>query len=247
MTQRQKLWSDEELKAATDAYLYMLQLEISRIPFSISDQSDLLLSGPLHLRSEASVRYRMRNISFVVEQMGLPILEAYSPAPQVGRNVKKKITSYINDRRNIVEGIKHNSVSVAPLRSTSEQEEILDGLNNIKSRVENLRETKSMGMGHNNPPSDMSIMREEMSSVIHAIDELEAKITKAETDPTAINALAKTIANFGLKVFVWSGQRLTDFSKSAAIAAGGGFGLWLSGLGESIAVTLREALRLLLF
>lgn len=82
-------WSDEELSAALDAYLYMLQLQLSSIPFSAERHSETLLSGPLHQRSRASVRYRMRNISAVAQDRGVPTVAAFSSAMQLGRGVRE--------------------------------------------------------------------------------------------------------------------------------------------------------------
>ena len=57
------IWSDDELRASVDAYLYMLRLEVSSIPYSPAEYSKFLQSGPLRDRNDASIRYRMRNIS----------------------------------------------------------------------------------------------------------------------------------------------------------------------------------------
>jgi hypothetical protein len=96
---RNEIWSIDELRAAVDAYLYMLRLEASSIPFSSTAYSRFLLTGPLRDRNEASIRYRMRNISQVMEERGAPVLRSFSPAPQVGKNVKKTINQLLDERR----------------------------------------------------------------------------------------------------------------------------------------------------
>lgn len=240
-----KRWSDAELKAATDAYLYMLQLEQNRIPFSVSEQSDMLQSAPLNQRNEASIRYRMRNISFVMQEINLPTLKAFSAAPQVGKNVAEIIRRHLEDRSDVLERIREQQQLGQP-QNTSKVDDVLNGLESLGEKIEQLRSSKVAGIGHNNPPDDMSLTSDEINNVVEAIDAIKANITAAEKDYDLIRASAKKIANLGTQVFVWSGQRMTDFAKSAAITAGGGFGLWLSGLGETIVSTLGETLRLFL-
>lgn len=242
---RQNFWSNAELKAAVDAYLYMLQLEQHRIPFSISEQSEMLRSGPLNRRNEASIRYRMRNISFVMEEMRLPILEAYSAAPQVGKNVATKIKLHLEARGEVLDRIRKTHSQFGQLLGKPKVDDVLVGLEEIRGKITKLEALGAAGIGHNKPPDDMNLAADEVEEVIEAIDDLKARVNSAKADDAQVGNLAKKIASFGMKVFVWSGQRVTDFMKSAAITAGGGFGIWLSGLGEAIVATLRETLRLL--
>ena len=95
---RNESWSDDELCASVDAYLYMLRLEVPSIPYSPTKYTKFLQTGPLRDRNDASIRYGMRNISQVMEERGAPILRSFSPAAQVGRNVKKKINELLNAR-----------------------------------------------------------------------------------------------------------------------------------------------------
>ena len=80
------LWTDAELVSAVDAYVFMLQAQRAGLPNPKDVSTQLLLSGPLSIRNDASLRYRMRNISAVVSEMGVPFLAVYSPAEQVGTN-----------------------------------------------------------------------------------------------------------------------------------------------------------------
>lgn len=76
----------------------MLQLEAVSVPFSAADQEKLLCSGPLSGRSDASVRDRLRNISYVMQERGEATLSAYSAAPQVGKYAKGRIHYLLDER-----------------------------------------------------------------------------------------------------------------------------------------------------
>ena len=51
------------------------------------------------------------------------------------------------------------------------------------------------------------------------------------------------LGSFGLKLAIWTGQRVTDFAKAGAVAAGTGFGVWLTGLGDHIIEVLHMIAR----
>lgn len=243
---KHRLWDDAELKAATDGYLYMLQLEQFGIPFSVSEHTEMLLSGPLNQRNEASVRYRMRNISSVAEELNLPTLKSYSAAPQVGKNVAEKIKGHLLSRPKVLESLRHKSPRAEVVSDRLTSEAILADLESIKTKIAQLQTPEDSQMGHNNPPDDMRLANEDVQGVVEAIDSLKVVITSSEVDENVVGKLVSAIAGFGAKLFVWSGQRITDFTKSAAVTAGAGFGLWLSGLGEKIASTLSQTLQFLL-
>ncbi|MBD8147458.1 SH3 domain-containing protein [Pseudomonas fluorescens] len=88
-------WSDQELEVSVNAYLKMLALEKSGETFSKSAINRLLKEGPLKLRSAASIDYRMRNISSVLEQLGLDRIISYSAAQNIGAGVRERISETI--------------------------------------------------------------------------------------------------------------------------------------------------------
>lgn len=241
IAEKNKPWSDEELKAALDAYLYMLQLEVSSIPFSVNEQSKVLLSGPLIGRSEASIHYRMRNISFVVSERGLPTLNAFSAAPQVGRNVMSRINSLLDARAHTVEAVLRlkaspsNGVSLA---------EVVEGLAALKNRIGELEGIRIAGIGHNRPPDSIDVSSVEIADVAADIGRIEREVEDGQPDTDLVRSLSQKVITFGLKVSVWCGQRLTDFAKASAVAAGTGFGLSMSGLGDQIIDTLKNLFQL---
>ena len=83
-----KEWTDQELEAAAEAYLWMLKQEQNGKPYSKADVNQSLREGALSGRTKASIEYRMQNISAVLEGIGV---QGYLPAQNVGENVKARI------------------------------------------------------------------------------------------------------------------------------------------------------------
>ena len=233
-------WNDDELRASVDAYLYMLQLEVSSIPYSPTKYSKFLQSGPLQDRNDASIRYRMRNISQVMEERGAPILRSFSPAPQVGRNVKKKINELLDERQmpSQAQGMRSASAEEAV-----ELSDILASLDELKNILSDLEPKHMAGYGHNNPPGMYAITPEDISDAQQTISALENELPKTPTDRQHTSELTSRLGGFGLKLAIWAGQRFTDFSRAGAIAAGTGFGVWVTGLGDHIIEVLHMIAR----
>lgn len=228
-------WNDTELAAAVDAYLYMRQLEVCSVPFSVAEHSDVLMDGPLQSRNEASVRYRMRNISHVLIERGEQALAAFSPAPQVGRNVKERLNAILDARHAALR-------SIAELKSQSfahtTAPEVLERLKHLKDKLREIEPTETAGMGHNNPPGSFNVSESDTKVVSDAIQRIEREVASGNPDQALVGHLSSTLTKFGLKVAVWMGERVTDFAKAAAVAAGTGTGLAVSGLGREIVETL---------
>lgn len=92
-------WSDDELRATIRSYLTMAQLQLEGSKFSKKAFRDELLGGPLKGRSASSIEFRMRNISAVMEEHGQPILSGYLPAENVGKAVRAKLWSLIEQEQ----------------------------------------------------------------------------------------------------------------------------------------------------
>lgn len=93
------VWTYDELKAATVAYLGMLADELDGKPINkAAVRRSLKEEGePLHGRSDASIEYRMQNISAVLEGLGLPRIKGYRPAKNVGSNTVEKIVAVLDE------------------------------------------------------------------------------------------------------------------------------------------------------
>lgn len=166
------IWSDDELRASVDAYLYMLQLEISLVPFSSTEYSKLLRAGPLRNRNEASIRYRLRNISHVMEERGAPMLRSFSPAPQVGRNVKKKINELLDERQMPQ---KMTQEAVAPNEAPATLAEVMASLDELQKKLADFEPHHLAGFGHNNPPGMFAITPEDISEARKAAAALKMR------------------------------------------------------------------------
>lgn len=237
---RNTSWSESELRIAIDAYLYMLQLQVAGIRFSVVEQERLLFSGPLSNRNDASIRYRMRNVSCIMEERGDGVLKAYSPAPQVGKNVKARLHAILDERADTLDTIRRfgGERRSDPARLN----EVLISLERLKGMVSELSAapTSAPGIGHNNPPEAIDIRREELSEVSRAITDIEEAISGDNPDLKRISVRSDVLVRFGLKCALWAGERMTDFAKAGAIAAGTGAGLSLSGIGGQIVETLQN-------
>jgi 5-methylcytosine-specific restriction protein A len=69
----------------------MLKMELAGQSFVKAEMRRELIEGPLAGRTEASIDARMRNVSSVIEEMGLPRVAGYVPASNVGRRVAMMI------------------------------------------------------------------------------------------------------------------------------------------------------------
>lgn len=90
-------WSTGELRATVEAYLEMLSAQERQQPYSKTEVRRALVRGPLKARSEASIEYRMRNISAVLDQHGRSTLKGYIPAANVGEKVSDTIWSIVRE------------------------------------------------------------------------------------------------------------------------------------------------------
>lgn len=233
-------WSDPELRIAIDAYLYMLQLQMAGVPFSEVEQERLLSSGPLSNRNDASIRYRMRNVSSVMEERGEAILRGYSPAQQVGMNVKARIHDLLDVRKDTLSTIR----GFAGSRQSDpvQLNEVLTSLERLRDMVSALSADQPVepGIGHNNPPEAIEISSGDLSEVSRAINDIELAVSGENSDAEHILARSRILVAFGLKCALWTGERITDFAKAGAVAAGTGAGLSLSWVGRQIMETLQN-------
>ncbi len=84
-------WSDREIEATVEAYVWMLSQEALGAKYSKAAVNALLRKNVLSLRSKSSVEYRMQNISAVLEGLNLPRIVGYLPAKNVGAKVSNEI------------------------------------------------------------------------------------------------------------------------------------------------------------
>jgi 5-methylcytosine-specific restriction protein A len=96
-------WSVVELDASVKVYLEMLSKEKSGMPYRKSDYRNQLLAGALKGRTAGSFEFRMQNISHVLNEHGLPFIQGYKPARNVGSNTNESILKSLRRNKFIIE------------------------------------------------------------------------------------------------------------------------------------------------
>lgn len=218
-------WTDKELETAVEVYLYLLKLERDGTKLPTRQVEEIAGKGGLQNRNSSSIRYRLRNISFVFEQRGLPTLIAYSPAPAVGKNVRRRIEDIL-DRSNeflffLVQPKKNRALSEL------NRSNLVDDLDKLKQSIEKFSQQnfKASQLGHNNPPDDMRLNEFGVENVIDAISSIQSQLERKNTDEESLSGAVKIVAQFGVECILWARDRITDFCKAAAIAAGTAYGV----------------------
>ncbi len=143
------------------------------------------MAGPLHKRNEASIRYRMRNISYICNQKNLPTLRSYSPAPQVGGGVRKRIEKILEEYSEILLKLNDNSIKAAQKLADSYNEVLLK-LEQVENRLSNV-EYKIIGkIGHNNPPEAIDSLHSYTEEAKESVRRIKLEITTSFPDKDKI-------------------------------------------------------------
>ena len=218
---QRSLWMDDELKIAIDSYIYMLQLQISKVDFSVEDMAKFLTDAPLSERNSASLRYRMRNISFVFQNRNLPILKAYSPAPQVGAGVRKRIENILDEYpERLSQIIEKNQQS--PSKNDVSLDEVMARLDQLEKYLGDSADKQEPSIGHNNPPEPMEELSIEIKNARKSIHIVKDELKSSSPDIEKIHREQNIIAKFGLKLATMTEASLSVFTKAviATTAAG---------------------------
>ncbi|HEX6860983.1 MAG TPA: hypothetical protein VF138_12395 [Caulobacteraceae bacterium] len=215
-------WTDAELGDSVDAYVFMLRAQAAGLIFRGEAVAAGMLEEGLADRNEASLRYRLRNISAVVQEMGGPVLEGYSPAEQVGSGVRQRIRAlllahpYFNrvaDTR-LAAGVRISEGASDP-RTVA-----LDALAELRRQIDDI-ERDLFGIGHNKPPEPISpvpLRRAAFDEAREDITALELEMGKPQVNPQVVAARSEKLLQFGVKILMWVGQRTTKFVDAALIA-----------------------------
>ena len=92
-------WTDEELRAAVDVYVEMLQKHHSNKPFTKKHYYEELHRK--YGRTEKSFEYRMQNISYVLSLMGRNWLPGLKPAKNIGAKNAAKIEKMLAEAEGV--------------------------------------------------------------------------------------------------------------------------------------------------
>lgn len=192
-----KPWSDDELRIAVDGYLYMLRLELSGVLFSAEEMARFLTEGPLPKRNAASIRYRMRNISYVFSRRKLPTLKAYSLAPRVGSGVRQRIEKILDERS--------ENLSQLIAKSRKKEDDDTEKLNEVLVRLDRLEKyileiegNTLPGIGHNNPPEPIEKLSPKVKDAKESVQNLKKELNSPLPDKEKIKKEQNILIKIGL-------------------------------------------------
>lgn len=231
-------WLDDELRIAVDAYIFMLQLEAAGNSISLKSFYAVLENGLLEVRNEASIRYRMRNISHVLSERKSPILKAFSPASQVGSGVRKKISDLLDERSDNLSLLQQ--YAIVESQTPYARFETLEKFDLLDEMLSSLNDEAEIGIGHNNPPEKIELDLADIKLAKDSIQKIKQQINSDRLDQKEIELPRNNLILLGLKLSIWTGSRITDFSKAAAIAAGTGIGIQVTELTPKILDALKS-------
>jgi hypothetical protein len=171
-----------------------------------------LLGGPLALRNDAAIRYRMRNVSAVAKELGAPTLYGFSPAESVGTNVRSRIRDMLQQHVDF-DRILHP----APRSPAQDRADALAVLAVLRERIGSL-ESEFAWLGHNQPPEATSpegLSRQELREAQSSISNLEAELAKPEFDDAKVQEGRSRLMKFVVALAGWLGARATKFVDAA--------------------------------
>lgn len=208
-------WTDDELRRSVEVYVLLLRMQLRGSEGRTEPIAQALLSGPLALRNDAAIRYRMRNISAVAQQLNGPVLKGFSPAESVGKLVRPRIRAMLLADPDFAR-------LLSPSQSSREdgRGDALKALELLRQQIEDL-EAELAWRGHNGPPDqeDLGLDRADLQAVSADIASVEAELEKPAPDAAAVEAGVGRIMGLALKLAKWLGERTTKFVDAALVAA----------------------------
>lgn len=225
------LWTDAELAEAIETYLYLLRMERGGLFVSGNATAVIQGGGGLRRRNDASIRYRMRNISAVVREFGVEVLNTYPPAEKVGVNVRARIRAMLEAHPTFIE-FAAGPAGRGATTSGDSRADALRRLSALRAHLEEI-ERETLGSGHNNPPEALSqggLTRQDFDEARADIGALEAELAKTAPDTEVTTTRSDRLRKLGMKIAVWLGQRGTKFADAALVALAPALVVKLSGL-----------------
>lgn len=208
-------WTDDELRRSVEVYVLLLRMQLRGSEGRTEPIAQALLSGPLALRNDAAIRYRMRNISAVAQELNGPVLKGFSPAESVGKLVRPRIRAMLLADPDFAR-------LLSPSGSPGEDDrgDALKALGLLRQQIEDL-EAELAWRGHNGPPDqeDLGLDRADLRAASADIASVEAELEKPAPDAAAVEAGVGRIMGLALKLAKWLAERTTKFVDAALVAA----------------------------
>jgi hypothetical protein len=208
-------WTDEELRRSVEIYVLLLRLQLRGGNDRSEPLAQALLSGALARRNDAAIRYRMRNISAVAQELGAPTLNDFSPAESVGRLVRPKIRSMLLEDTDFAGILKPNADGESDPASDART-----ALGILRYHIEDL-ERELAWRGHNGPPEqeDANAERDQLHSALEDIGAIESELEKPNPDKELIKSRTAKLIALAATIGNWLGTRATKFVDATLVAA----------------------------
>lgn len=207
-------WTDDELRQSVEVYVLLLRLQLRGSDGRSEPVAQALLSGPLALRNDAAIRYRMRNISAVVQELDGPVLKGFSPAESVGKLVRPRIRAMLLDDPDFA-----RLLSPTPDAGDDDRADALKALAILRRQIEDLEADLAWG-GHNGPPDqdEIGVEQTDLQDAQEAITSVEAELQKPQPDKDVVKTATSRIFDLALKLTKWIGERTTKFVDAVLVA-----------------------------
>lgn len=208
-------WTDEELRRSVEVYVLLLRLQIHGWDDRSEPLAQTLLSGALAQRNDAAIRYRMRNISAIVQELGAPILNDFSPAESVGRLVRPKIRAMLLEDTDFARILKPGAAGETDAISNART-----ALCILRDHIEDL-ERELAWRGHNGPPDqeDHSAERDQLRNALDDIGVIERELEKSTPNKELVKSRTTKLLGLAVTFGKWLGERTTKFVDAALVAA----------------------------
>jgi hypothetical protein len=234
-------WSAEEIRSVANTYFYLVLLNQVGALRDLDGLIEYISTETLHGRDNYSVLTYYRYITRVLRSKQLPFLEAIPSIRRPRRKIIEAVTAQIDQLSasflevfQNVQQTSGNPPSIEALRRN------LDALG---QHLTTLDSTAKVHRNHNRPP-------EVIEDALPFFAESQALILKIKRDlenvPQNRSALIfdiHTLTRLGMKLAIWIGDRVTDFGKAAAVAAGTAMGaaiaVWATGLAPQLLQTIK--------
>lgn len=207
-------WTDDELRLSVEVYVLLLRLQLRGSDVPSEPVAQALLSGRLALRNDTAIRYRMRNISAVAQELDCPVLSGFSPAESVGKLVRPRIRAMLLDDPDFA-----RLLTPTPNAGVDDRRDALKALAILRRQIEEL-EADLAWRRHNGPPEqdDVGVEQADLQDAREAITSVEAELAKPQPDADAVKAGTSRILGLALKLTKWIGERTTKFVDAALVA-----------------------------
>ncbi|MDQ0523777.1 hypothetical protein [Methylobacterium gregans] len=219
-----------------DAYVFLVQAQASGLVFRREAAARALLDEGLPRRNDASLRYRFRNISAIVQELGGPLLIGYSPAQQVGAGVRERIRAMLLANVHFNELVAADRIGrLATDTPSVPRADALAALAKLRRQIDEVERefTGVRGIGHNNPPGPIAPVDDRRVAFEAAradIATLESELAKPAVDQQIVTRHSEGLLKFGVQMTTWIGQRTTKFVDAFLVALAPAVVLKVTGL-----------------